>query len=148
MVSTATTMDEELAGAVGRQRQLASLFGVLSAAALFLSSIGIGSLVAFTVERRGRELGVRRALGAPARALLMLVLKATARDLGIGLVAGVVLAWLVARLLGGLLFGVGILDPAPFALAAGVLAAVTIAAAWIPARRVARLDPMTVLREE
>ena len=148
LVSFPKTLDEHLAGTVDRQRQLAGLFGVLSAAALFLSSIGIGALVAFSVQRRGRELGVRRALGAPAGELLALVLTGAARDLVVGLVAGVGAAWLVTRVLRNLLFGI---DPGalgPFALAAGALAAAAIVAAWLPAARAARIDPMTVLREE
>ncbi|HVS02340.1 MAG TPA: ABC transporter permease [Thermoanaerobaculia bacterium] len=147
VVSRSMVLADFLAGVVGRQRSLAALFGVLALASLLLSAAGIASLAGYTVEQRARELGVRRALGAPARHLLAVVLGGTAGRVAAGLAGGLALGWGVGRLLRGLLFDVGVAEPAVLAVACGVLLLAALAAAWLPARRALRTDPATALRE-
>ena len=119
-----------------------------AAIALILAAVGVYGVIAYGVAARRRELGVRVALGAVPRQLAASVL-AQGIWLGItGLVIGTASAVMLTRFLANLLFGVGRLDAPTFAAAAVILGAATLIACWIPARRAAHADPMTVLREE
>jgi predicted permease len=123
------------------------LIGVFGALALVLAAVGLYGVIAYSVSRRVREIGVRKALGAETSRVLTLVLRQGMVLVGVGGLLGAVLAGLSARLLSSVLF-VGVLDPTSFALSFGVLAAVAALANWIPAQRAARVDPMVVLRSE
>jgi predicted permease len=114
--------------------------------ALFLAALGLYGVVSCLVGERTHEMGVRLALGARPSSLVSLVLGRSLALAGIGLALGLGMALALARLLEGLLFGVGPRDPLTLALVAVVLLAATTAAAWAPARRAARLDPAAVLR--
>ncbi|HEY2805593.1 MAG TPA: ABC transporter permease [Gemmatimonadales bacterium] len=126
----------------------ATLAAVFGAIALALGAVGLFGLVAFGVEQRTREIGVRLALGADAAAVQRLMIGGGLKLVAFGLLAGVPIALLAARGLTGLLVGVRAGDPLGLAGAIAVLAAVASLAAWLPARRVSHVDPMTALRSE
>jgi putative ABC transport system permease protein len=116
--------------------------------ALLLAAVGLYGVLAFAAAQRRREFGVRLALGATRASLQRLMLRHAAALAAWGIAAGWLLALLTAQLLSGFLYGVAPLDPLTLLLAPLVLAAVALVAAWLPARRAARLDPLTALREE
>jgi predicted permease len=124
---------------------LLSIFGSL---ALLLATIGVYAVMAFAVSQRTREIGVRVALGAARRQIMRLFVGEGIRLASIGLVLGLVLSALVAKLLSSLFFGVAATDAIPFAAGALVLGGAAVLASWIPARRAARVDPMTALRAD
>jgi ABC-type lipoprotein release transport system permease subunit len=124
---------------------IAASFGFLG---LLLASTGIFSVMSYTVSRRMREFGIRLAVGATASELSNQVLRETGRLLCVGLAIGLISAWALAKILSSILFGVSAHDPLTFTAVPLVLAAIGLLAAWLPARRASRVDPMTVLREE
>src|SRR5262249_17753089 len=126
----------------------AALMATLGVVALVLASVGLYGVVAEHVARRTQEIGVRMALGARSADVLRLVVGQTARLAALGLVVGLFAAWATGRAMAGALFGIVRVDAATLAGVAVVLAAVACAAAWIPARRAARVDPLLALREE
>jgi putative ABC transport system permease protein len=105
-------------------------------------------VVAFSVIERRREMGVRIALGAQRRDVLGMVIRDALGLAAIGIAAGLLVSTDVARLIGSVLFGVTPLDAATFAMVALLLALIAAAAGWLPARKAASVDPMTVLRTE
>lgn len=120
-------------------------FGVL---ALALAAVGLYGVVAYAVAQRAGEFGVRMALGARGRDVAALVLGQGLRTVAFGGAAGALGAVAVGRLLRAKLYGVGPLDPASLGVTAAVLAAAALLAAWLPARRAARVDPAIALRGE
>jgi ABC-type lipoprotein release transport system permease subunit len=130
------------------ERLLSDTAVSLGLLALAMSALGLYGVLSWSVEQRRRELGVRVSLGARPRDVLSLVLREGLKALGAGLALGLAGAYWGSRLTTGFLFGVEPLDPLAWTLAAGVLALVATAAASVPAVRAARLDPLTVLREE
>jgi ABC-type antimicrobial peptide transport system permease subunit len=123
---------------------LSSFFGGL---ALLLAGIGLYGTVAQAVRARQNEIGLRLALGAPPAGILRLVFRRVGVLIGIGLALGLASSLWAAQFVEPLLFQVDARDPTTFAAAAGVLVSAGVLAAWLPARRAARLDPATVLRE-
>ena len=123
------------------------LIGVFGILALLLAAVGLYGVIAFSVSRRVREIGIRKALGAEHGSVVAMVLRRGMLLVGVGGVIGAVLAGAGARLLSSVLF-VGTFDPVSFGLAFAVLAGVAALANWIPARRAARVDPMVALRGE
>ena len=124
---------------------LGSIFGML---ALVIAGIGMFSLLAFQVARRTNELGVRMVLGATRGSMVRLVLKDVAWMLGPGIALGSAIAAMVTGVAQGILFGLTPTDPAVFTIAAFVLLLAAVAAAWLPARRASRVDPLVALRHE
>jgi len=145
---TTETMRQTIAVKLLPVRLGAALLLVFGAIALVLAAAGLYGVIAYSVSRRTREIGLRMALGARRAGVLGLVLRQglglTAVGVGIGLVG----AAAAGNVLSSLLYGIGAIDPAAFALAAGLLAGVATLATWVPARRAARLDPIVALREE
>jgi predicted permease len=142
------SFEVELAGQLLAQRLgsvLLGLFGVLS---LGLAAVGIYAVVSYSVARRTREIGIRMALGARAADVKTLVLSQSALPIAVGLGLGLALGVAEARLLREFLFEVPPLDPVTFAAVSLLLAACGAAAAWLPARRASRIDPMAALRSE
>ncbi|HET9178899.1 MAG TPA: ABC transporter permease [Terriglobia bacterium] len=130
-------------------RRFQMLLAVLFACfALFLASLGIYGVIAYSVEQRRRELGIRAALGAQFPDLWRMVLRQGMTPALAGLAAGLGAAALGGQVIKGLLFGVSAADPATLAIVAIVVVLVALAACYIPARRVAKVDPMVALRYE
>ena len=125
--------------------ETARIFGAL---ALLLAAVGLYGVMAYSVARRTNEMGIRVALGAGTRGIGWLVLRETLAIVGAGLVAGLVLAWPVGRLVRTLLYGVTPADPGSLGLSAAVLLVVGLAAGAIPAWRAARVDPIEALRAD
>ncbi|HXK01566.1 MAG TPA: FtsX-like permease family protein, partial [Verrucomicrobiae bacterium] len=124
---------------------MVSLFGGL---ALVLAVVGLYGVVAYGVARRTREIGIRTALGArPGAVLRMILREGLVMTLG-GAAPGMLLAFGIGRLFGGVLYQVSPTDPVVFTLAPGVLIVCALLASWLPARRAARLDSLVALRSE
>ena len=143
-----STMAELRAGAMARERLAAALTGIFAVLALILSATGVYGVVSYQVARRTREIGVRMALGAARGRVLGLVVGEVAATAAIGLMIGLVGAALASRLIAGLLFGVDRFDPLTYAAVALLLMGTALLAAWLPARRAARVDPVRALRTE
>ncbi len=142
------TMGDLVSEATARRRFQTSLLTVFAAIALFLALVGLYGLMAYSVSRRTRELGIRMALGAQRTDVMLLVLRKAAFLLGLGLVCGLACSWIAARAIKAFLFGVGEHDPATILLVCMLLAVCGLIAALIPARRAASIDPMQALRTE
>ncbi|HET7608832.1 MAG TPA: FtsX-like permease family protein, partial [Gammaproteobacteria bacterium] len=123
----------------------ATAFAVLATA---LAGLGLYSVLAYTVAQRSREIGLRFALGAPAGRIRGMLLRQMSAVTIFGIAFGAAAAWLLGRAARSLLFGVEAADPIALAGAAIVLVAVTLGAAYLPARRASRVDPIVVLRYE
>ncbi len=147
-ISNNTTMHAVVADELWRERLTAQLTEMFASVALGLAAIGVYALVAYSVTRRTREFGVRVALGATARGVLGLALAEALRPIILGAVLGVGAAIAAARLARSLLFEVTVVDPVAFGGAIVALLVVAFAAAWFPARRASRLDPVAALRRE
>jgi putative ABC transport system permease protein len=145
-IADVRTMDQWVAQSLEGRRTPTVLVALFGCAALTLSAIGIYGVLAYGVAQRQRELGIRQALGADRRAILVLVLTQGLRTAGIGLAIGLVLSILLTRYLRGLLFGVSVLDVGVFAIVAVLLLVVAAVACYIPARRATSIDPAIALR--
>jgi hypothetical protein len=126
---------------------IGNLMAMFAVAAMLLACLGIYALISYSVSRRGREIGVRLALGARPRDVVRMLMRETARVGGAGLLVGLTLAMMIARGLSGSLYGVRI-DAWLFVSMAVPLAAAILTATWLPARRAARVEPTVALRDE
>lgn len=142
------TMEQALARPLWFIRVFGTMFMIFGFIALFLASVGLYAVMAFSVSRRTRELGIRMALGARARDVVRMVFRQGLLQLGVGMTAGLALAFAVARVMSVLLFDVQPRDPAVFGSVVGVLALAGLLACLLPARRATRVDPMVALRSE
>jgi predicted permease len=151
-VAQVEPLADEVQGSIATQRMIGWLSAFFAGLAVFLAAIGTYGLISYSVARRTNEIGIRVALGAQARVLLWMVLRESLVLLGMGLLIGVPLSLGVAHELANVLkaqlYHVSAMDPIAFVAAGAVVSAMTIAAAWIPARRAARVDPLTALRCE
>jgi putative ABC transport system permease protein len=142
------TLSSLVSASIARQRFSMTLVALFAALALALASVGIFSVMSFLVTQRTHEIGIRMALGAQATDVLKMVLKQgmllTCVGLGIGLIA----AFALTRVMGGLLFNVRATDPLTFAGVSLLLMCVALIACYIPARRATRVDPMRALHYE
>jgi putative ABC transport system permease protein len=130
------------------QRLRSALLGIFAALAVALAAIGVYGVISYVVTQRSREIAVRVALGAQQRSIRRLVFAQGLRWTAAGVVIGLAGTLALGRLLRTVLYGIGPDDPTTLASTALLLAAIALAACWIPARRAARLDPMIVLRSE
>jgi putative ABC transport system permease protein len=135
-------VDESLAG----DRFATALFAAFAAVALILAAIGIYGVMSFAVEQRTREFGVRMALGADSRRVLLLVLQEGLLLASAGLMLGLAGTYLVGRSMKSILYGVTAVDPVALAAVAAVLLLAAVLACYVPARRATRVDPMVALR--
>jgi putative ABC transport system permease protein len=142
------TLDDVASEATARQRFRAWLVMTFAGLALMLAMVGVFGIIAYSVQQRMREFGVRIALGASTGTVLGLVLRGAARMVGIGAAIGLVAAALLAQSISAFLFGVQPLDPVTFVSVAGVLLLTATAAALVPALRAARVDPVQAFRTE
>ncbi len=140
--------DEYLRQSLAPARFALSLFGVFALIALALSAIGLYASIAYSVSQRTREIGVRVALGASARAIARLVLTDAFRLAAVGIVVGAAGAALSTRVMSSLLYGVTPNDPATFVGIIGVIALIALVASYLPMRRALRIDPMEALRSD
>jgi ABC-type antimicrobial peptide transport system permease subunit len=147
-VYRAQTLAERLARSVSEQRTAATLVGAYGLLALLLAAVGLYGSMAFLVSRRTREIGIRMALGARSAVVLRHVLREALRLAALGSFIGLLVALPAARLVRAQLFGVGPADPATFIAVPVILAIVAVAAAYLPARRATRVDPVLALRSE
>jgi putative ABC transport system permease protein len=145
-VSEQGTLAAHFGASLAAPRLAARSLGAFSVLALLLAGLGIYTVVSFTVARRSSELGIRIALGAERSGVVRMVVREVATIVGAGLVVGVAVSALGASRLGGMLFGVGSLDPLAFGGSVAVLLVVAWIAAYVPARRAARSDPVQALR--
>ncbi len=143
-----TSLDDYIGASTYIQKSAAMLLTVLGALALLLASLGLYSVVAYSIAQRTREIGIRMALGAQRADILKLVVGQGMALAVTGVAAGIVAALGLTRFLSSLLFGVSATDPATFAGVAMLLAAVALMASYVPAQRAARVDPMVALRYE
>jgi predicted permease len=146
-IADVRTMDQWIARSLATRRAPMMLLALFGAVALVLSAIGIYGVLAFGVAQRGREFGIRQALGANRRAILSLVLMQGVRTTLIGVAIGLAGAYALSRFLQTLLFGVGQHDVSVFVGVPLLLFAVAVAACYIPARRATEIDPIEALRE-
>ncbi len=142
------TIEGLVAESLSRPRFTAFLLSMFAAAALALTIVGLYGVVAYSVSRRTRELGIRIALGAGRFDVMGLVLKHGLRPAFVGVVIGIASAAGLTRFLASQLYGVDPMDPLTFSGVCVILIAIAAAACWLPARRAARLDPLVALRCE
>jgi ABC-type antimicrobial peptide transport system permease subunit len=140
--------DDRVAASMATQNMVAKVSSIFGLLALALAAVGLYGLVSYMTTQRKHEIGIRMALGASKSEVRRLVLGNTARLVAVGVGLGTPAALALAGLLSGLLFQVEPYDPVVFALGLGVLAAVTMTAGYLPARRAARVNPIKALRFE
>jgi ABC-type antimicrobial peptide transport system permease subunit len=147
-MATVAPVREILGGMMQQERTVAVLSSAFGLLALALASVGLYGVIAYAVERRTQEIGVRIALGASRMQVTSLLLRDIAQLLAIGLVCGLAGTLALGNWVRSLLFGITPHDPAMLAAAAAILTAVAFAAGYLPARRASRLHPMEALRQE
>jgi putative ABC transport system permease protein len=145
-VSGVRRLDDQLAATYGDRRALSWLLGLFAALALGLTVLGIGSVVSFAVAQRTQEIGIRMALGADRRTVVRLMIAGTLTPVAVGGGAGALALVALSRVLRSYLFGVSPADPVSLGLASTVLLLAALAAAYVPARRAASIDPLAALR--
>jgi putative ABC transport system permease protein len=147
-IDAISTMDEVVGRAFGPWRFGSIVMTAFAMIGLIFASVGIAALVAFAVSQRTREIGLRLALGAQTRHVVVLVASEGAWIAVAGLASGVLAAWILRRSVESMLFGVKPDDPLTFGGVALLLGVVSLVAAYLPARRAARIDPASALRAE
>jgi predicted permease len=141
-------MADVLSRAQARPRFLALLLSLFSLIALAIATVGIYGVISYSVARRTKEFGLRMVLGAQGGDILGLVMKQGAAMVALGVIAGLAVAFALTRLMASLLFGITVTDLPAFVGVTAILAAVALAACYVPARRATRVDPMQTLRYE
>jgi ABC-type antimicrobial peptide transport system permease subunit len=141
-------LDRQLASSVNREKLMATLAGFFGVLAAILATIGLYGVISYSVARRTHEIGIRMALGADARRVSRMIVGEAARLLGMGLAAGVVLALIGGRAAAAMLYGLAPHDPVTFGVAVLLMAGIAFFASYLPARRAARVHPMSALRED
>ena len=147
VVFTSRTFDQMVDATAAQERLIAMMSGFFGALALILAGVGLYGIVAHAVSARRTEIGLRMALGAQPTGIVRLVLGRVSVLIVVGLALGVAASWWAVRFIAPLLFQLEPRDPTTFSGTAAVLIAIGVLAAWLPARRAARVDPATVLRE-
>jgi len=147
-VKRVTTLAGQVDSNIVPERLIATLSQFFGCLGVALAGIGLYGLLAYTVARRTNEIGVRMALGATAASVSQLVLREALAMVGAGIAAGAALVWWTRPLAASLVQGLQPASSAPLAFGAGAIVAVALLASYVPARRAARVDPMTALRHE
>ena len=144
----AQTMDSLVSESVASQRFSMILLVVFAALALCLAAVGIYGVISYVVGQRGREIGIRIALGAQPLDILRLILGRGGKLAAFGVAVGLAAALGLTRLMTSLLYGVGATDPFTFVGVALLLTLVALTACYVPARRATKIDPIAALRYE
>jgi ABC-type antimicrobial peptide transport system permease subunit len=147
-VSDVRAMSEVLSLSTARQRFNMWLMTVFGFSALLLAAIGIYGLMAYSVEQRTQEIGIRRALGAQTGQVRNMIVRQGMLLALAGVAIGLAAAFALSRLMAAFLFGVTARDPLVFGAVPAVLTLVALIAVWLPARRASRVDPLVALRYE
>jgi putative ABC transport system permease protein len=147
-LTSVRVFDEYISRSLARPRFNALLLSIFAGTALILTGIGIYGVMAYSVAQRTNEIGIRIALGAAQSSIFRLVVGQAMGLVAISVVIGLAGAFAATRLLNSLLFGVGAWDPATFGLIVLIVSVVAFLAAWLPARRASRVDPIIALRSE
>ena len=147
-VSNMRPMEDVVASALARQRFSMLLLAVFAGLALVLAAVGIYGVMSYSVAQQTREIGIRMALGAQRTDVLKMTVMQSLKLVGVGLVIGLVSAFILTRVMSGLLYGISAPDPVTFLSIAFVLLAVALLASYIPALRATRVDPMIALRAQ
>ncbi len=142
------TLNTLVAESLARERLMATLSGFFGVLAAVLATIGLYGVMAYMVERRRTEIGIRLALGADRRVVVAMIMREATVLVGAGLIVGAVAAAGAAKWASTLLFGLTPRDPTTFAAAAIVLTSVGVLASYVPAWRASRLEPTEALREQ
>jgi len=142
------TMDQRLASSAAERRFALILFEAFGFVAIVLVAIGLYGVLSASVTERTREIGVRLALGAQKRDVLLLILRQGLTLTLVGVSFGLLASWAVTRLLSNLLYGTSATDPLVFAGVASLLIVVALLACYVPARRAMKVDPLVILRYE
>jgi len=140
--------DEDLGANVLQERLVATLSGFFGVLALMLAALGLYGVMSYSVSRRRNEIGIRMALGAEPGTVIALILQNVAVITGVGLVAGAVVASQTGRFINTLLYNLAASDQTMIVVTGITLTTAAVLAGYLPARRAARIDPMTALREE
>jgi putative ABC transport system permease protein len=141
-------MDDVVSRSMSRQRFNMLLMTVFGASALLLAAIGIYGLMAYSVEQRTQEIGIRLALGAGTGDVRRMVIGQGMRLAIVGIVIGLASAFGLARVIASLLYGVTPRDPLVFVLMPAILTLVALVGIWLPSRRAVNVDPVTALRTD
>ena len=147
-VSNMNSMEQVVSTAVARQRFSMLLLAVFAGLALVLAAVGIYGVMSYSVAQQTREIGIRMALGAQRSDVLKMTVMQGLKLVAIGLVIGLVVAFVLTRVMATLLFGISATDPVTFLSISVVLLAVALLASYIPALRATRVDPMIALRAQ
>jgi putative ABC transport system permease protein len=142
------SLSAQVQATIVQERMMATLAAGFGLLALTLACVGVYGLLAYSVVQRTREIGIRMALGAQATRVVTLVLHGATRLVLIGIVIGLPVAWIASRWVESLLFGLTATDPSTIGGVVLLLTAASQIAAYLPARRASRLDPLTALRHE
>jgi putative ABC transport system permease protein len=147
-ITEVATLQSSLSDSIATARFTTSLLIAFAAMALLMSAAGLYGVIAYTVEQRTREVGIRMALGADVRSVLSMVVGQGLRLVAAGMAIGLVAAMAAARLIHSVVFGVSATDPLSYAGAMLVFAFTALAATLVPARRALRVDPLVALRAD
>ena len=147
-VDAVIPMEAVLSGITTRPRFYATLLSAFGAIAGFIAAIGIYGVLAYLVNQRTKEIGIRMALGAPRTSVLVLVLRRGVAMIAIGVTAGVLAALGLTRYLTSMLYGITAFDAATYAVVGAAFAAVALLASYLPARRATQIDPLAALRHD
>jgi predicted permease len=148
LVNSVSSLEEQVDDSIATQSLIARLSGFFGILAVFLACIGIYGLLSYSVAQRTAELGIRLALGAQSHALLWMILRECIVLLILGLAIGIPVALSSTHFLKSLLYELSPLDPMAISIAISTVAVMTLAAAWLPARRATKINPLQALRTE
>lgn len=147
-VGNMLTMKQHVAGTITTPRFFAFLLTLFASSAFTLAAIGVYGIVLYLVEQRGREIGIRLALGTDQHTIIKWAIFGGMKWVGMGLALGLAVCLVFSRLLSNMVFGISTTDPPTYAAAAAAFLVVALLACYVPARQATRTDPAETLRSE